>query len=45
MYGDLGHGFLLFCLGVYLLATANRAESRNPGAMGVRACRSPCMNE
>lgn len=34
MYGDLGHGFCIFCLGLYLILTQQRADSRNPGALG-----------
>ena len=32
----MGHGSLLFCMGVYLVVTQAKAESRNPGALGVR---------
>lgn len=43
MYGDLGHGTCLFLLGCYLLLTQKRAESRNPGPLGVRACLCLCL--
>ena len=44
MYGDLGHGTCLFLLGCYLLLTQKRAESRNPGALGVRHRVVGCMD-
>jgi len=30
----MGHGFMLLCLGIYLIVTQAKAESRNPGALG-----------